>query len=494
MALEAAADAGADVIAIEKTSRERFHAKGCEVGHINSQYLKKHGVPEVDPIDLFNEWLRRAANRANQSLVMKFCQNCGDAFDYYISVFSDEEMDEVRVKYWPAPKYYTGSMNGYKTFVGTALFPGIFVKGNTTLTKCLLRHQERAVGKGARIDYGTEAVYPVMDGKRVAGIVAKNGDGNYVRYLAAKGVILSAGDFGGNEEMSRELLCDVVDLMDEDDRFFSVGQGDGRGIQMGVWAGGCIESRPVATMGGNTLFATGMTEGFGCLWLDHKGERYCNEMYSGDSVITGIACNQEKHGPVYTLFDSDVARHLEYGTPCHSSFDTSDPEAFKTLENHMKNTLAAGKDGYDKFRGIGGSVAYAADTWEQVADYLELDEATKKNFLESIQRYNDLCVKGRDDDFGKDAQLMIPLDKAPFYVVKIPKTAPGGSLCTVGGLVTDKNQQVLNKAKDPIPGLFASGNCCGRRFGAQYSTTMAGASISMALTLGYEAGKYVASL
>jgi predicted oxidoreductase len=64
----------------------------------------------------------------------------------------------------------------------------------------------------------------------------------------------------------------------------------------------------------------------------------------------------------------------------------------------------------------------------------------------------------------------------------------------VGGLVTDKNQQVLNKAKDPIPGLFASGNCCGRRFGAQYSTTMAGASISMALTLGYEAGKYVASL
>lgn len=494
MAMHAAVDAGAEVIAIDKKEENKFHVNGAEVGHINSDYLRARGVPVVDPIELFNEWLRRAGNRANQSLVMRFCQNCGSAFDYYISVFSDEEMQEVRVKYWPVPDYYTGSMNGYKTWSGTALFPGIFLKGSTTLTECIRRHHKKAVEIGAQIHYATEAMYPIMNGTRVEGIVARNGDGQYVKYLAGKGVILSAGDFGGNEEMSKELLCDVADLMDEDDRFFSVGMGDGKGIQIGVWAGGCLESRPVATMGGNTLFATGMTEGFGCLWLDHKGRRYCNEMYSGDSVITGIACNQEKHGPFYTLFDSDIARHLQYGTPCHSSFDTSSPEAFAALPENMKETLTSGRNGYSKFRGIRGSVAYAANTWAEIAEYLELDEEAKKAFLESIERYNKLCKEGRDVDFGKEPQLMIALDKAPFYAVKIPKAAPGGSLCTVGGLVTNENQQVLNKAKDPIRGLFASGNCCGRRFGAQYSTPIAGVSIGMAITLGYEAGRYVACL
>ncbi len=494
MAMKAALEGGASVIAFDKQKREKFHAKGAEVGHINSEYLKKRGVPPVDPLDLFTEWLRRAGNRANQRLVMKFCQNCGKNFDKYVSVFSQEEMEEVRVKFWPKPDHFTGSMDGYRTWHGTALFPGIFVKGSTTLTECLKRHHRAAEERGAGLDFETEAVYPVMDGERVAGIVGRNADGQYIRYLAEKGVILAVGDFGGNREMSEELLVDVADLMDEGDDFFSVGFGDGRGIQMGVWAGGCMESRPVAAMGGNTLFPTAMMEGFTCLSLDYKGQRYMNEMYSGDSVITGIACNQEKHGPFYSLFDSDILRHLEYGTPCHSSFDASDPERVEKLKSDMAATLAAGAAGNDRAGQIRGSVAYAADTWEELAGYLQLDAATKANFLDSIERYNELCRAGRDEDFGKAPQLMIPLDKPPYYVVKIPRTAPGGSLCTVGGLVTDGNQQVLNKAKDPIPGLFASGNCCGRRFGAQYSTPIPGVSISMALTLGYEAGKYVASL
>ena len=494
MVMEAAVDGGASVIALEKKTREKFHVNGAEVGHINSEYLRKRGVPEVDPIDLFNEWLRRAGNRANQSLVMKFCQNCGEAFDEYISVFSDLEMEEVRVKYWPEPKHFERSLNGYKTWPGTALFPGIFIKGSTTLTECIKRHHARAAKKGAVIHYGTEALYPILENGRVAGSVAKCMDGSYARYMAQKGVVLAAGDFGGNQEMSQELLVDVVDLMDEEDKFFSLGMGDGRGIQMGVWAGGCMESRPVASMGGNSLYATAMMEGFGCLWLNENGKRYCNEMFSGDSVVAGLACNQEKHGPFYSLFDSSVAEHLQYGPPCHASFDTSDPASFSQLEEKMQKALAAGAEGCPGLGGIRGSMAYGAETWEELAEYLGFSGMRKETFLKSVARYNQLCENKRDEDFGKDPSLMIPLNKPPFYGVMIPRTAPGGSLCTVGGLVTDENQQVLNKRKDPIPGLYATGNCCGRRFGAQYATPIAGVSISMALTLGRELGKFLAEL
>lgn len=315
-----------------------------------------------------------------------------------------------------------------------------------------------------------------------------------MQYLAKKGVVLAAGDFGGNEEMSRELLVDVVDLMDKEDKFFSLGMGDGRGIQMGVWAGGCLESRPVASMGGNTLYATAMMEGFGCLWLNEHGKRYCNEMFSGDSVIAGLACNQEKHGPFYALFDSGIAEQLQYGPPCHSSFDTSDPAAFEQLAEKMEKALAAGAEGCPGLGGIRGSISYGAQSWEQLAEYLGFAGQAKETFLQSVARYNELCEKKRDEDFGKDPSLMIPLNKPPYFAVMIPRTAPGGSLCTVGGLITDENQQVMNRNREPIPGLYATGNCCGRRFGAQYATPIAGVSISMALTLGRELGKYLASL
>ncbi len=46
--------------------------------------------------------------------------------------------------------------------------------------------------------------------------------------------------------------------------------------------------------------------------------------------------------------------------------------------------------------------------------------------------------------------------------------------------------------KEPIPGLYATGNCCGRRWGVQYSTPIPGVSIGMAWTLGRLCGMHAA--
>ena len=46
--------------------------------------------------------------------------------------------------------------------------------------------------------------------------------------------------------------------------------------------------------------------------------------------------------------------------------------------------------------------------------------------------------------------------------------------------------------KEPIPGLYATGNCCGRRWGVQYSTPFPGVSIGMAWTLGRLCGMHAA--
>ena len=94
---------------------------------------------------------------------------------------------------------------------------------------------------------------------------------------------------------------------------------------------------------------------------------------------------------------------------------------------------------------------------------------------------------------------MQPIEKAPFYASGTVKDShrPGGQslkiLVTVSGLEIDENQQVLDRNFEPIPGLYATGNCSGRRFGVQYTTSLPGQSISIAQTLGRELGYDLAS-
>lgn len=135
---------------------------------------------------------------------------------------------------------------------------------------------------------------------------------------------------------------------------------------------------------------------------------------------------------------------------------------------------------------------YCADTLEELADMLGFAGEKKANFLASIDRYNRFCANGRDEDFGKDPRLLLPLCKPPYYAFRRRVQIGNEFLATVDGLWTDERQNVLDMKKEPIPGLYATGNCCGRRWGVQYSTPIPGVSIGMAWTLGRLCGQNAA--
>ena len=71
---------------------------------------------------------------------------------------------------------------------------------------------------------------------------------------------------------------------------------------------------------------------------------------------------------------------------------------------------------------------------------------------------------------------------------------PEGFICTV----FDSNIEEQMKAQ-PLslihifPGLYASGNTCGRRYGDEYITPIFGVSLGMVIVLGRECGKSVAN-
>ncbi len=485
-ALRALAEAGVSAIGIEQMQQGRFSVYGCDIGHINSAFLAARGVPRVDPIDLYNEMMRRSGNKANPGLMMRFAQGCGDAFDWYVDRFDADALADVQVTYFPCGRYFDGEISGYRFWPGTAEFPGIWTKGSPTLTELTRANQERARQCGAQTAFGAEALYLESKAGRVTGLIARFDDEQYVRILAERGVILAAGDFGGNPEMRQELCSDVRELFEPGDHFSGSGR-SGRGIQMGLWAGGRLEAGPIAAMGGNDGLAPSLTDRSAVLILDETGRRFCNESL-GDPVFVGQAFGQRHHGVSYQVFDSDVLEDLERLPPSHGSFDINSRERVDRLLDAMGKAVEAGPGGYEvKTRPT--AVIYAGSTVGELLDNAGFTGALRQTAEREILRYQAVCRLGRDDDFGKDPKMLRPMDRAPFFLQKVERNVIGNMLVTVGGLVTDERQRVLDENYRPIGGLFATGNCCGLRFGPQYSTPMPGISIAMAITLGREAGR-----
>ena len=163
----------------------------------------------------------------------------------------------------------------------------------------------------------------------------------------------------------------------------------------------------------------------------------------------------------------------------------------------MAKVLGAGAEGFT-VRGLtvaerNPAIVFGANTLEELAGYLGYTGDLVRNFTKSIKHYNDLCYKGIDSDFGKDAKAMIPIDEPPFYGCKGSNSGSAGfGLTTLAGLITDTRLRVLNQSGDPIKGLFVAGNTLGGRYGLGYSTPFAGNSIGMAMTHGWMAGKFAA--
>ena len=103
---------------------------------------------------------------------------------------------------------------------------------------------------------------------------------------------------------------------------------------------------------------------------------------------------------------------------------------------------------------------------------IDAEEAVK-----SVERYNELCHKGIDEDFGKMSKRMFPVENPPYYACKFGNA---GMLVMFGGLECDHELRVTKDGtNDPIPGLYVAGNTMGRRLLVDYpSPSREGASVS----------------
>lgn len=517
-AFRASQEAGAETIGITKEADPaHFVAAGAEVGHINSSVLAARGVPKVDPIVFFNEMMKRSANRSNPDLVMKFAQKSGTNMDWWLDSFSIEDLSGAPVRYWEKSnsKYKEealrgdASVNDYHFWYGTLWFPypGGSFGGHPTSSECVLANQDKAVAAGAKAFYGIEACNIELQDGRIVAVIGKDREGKYYRFAARKAVVMATAGFEKNGQMRDELLVETKSLFTDTDAFWSVDQeSSGFGIRAGVWAGGRLEMGPIAASGGNFFQMRGLNEAFGMLWLNPEGNRFCNEVFGG-SELAGFAGNQMCRGVCYNIFDEHVLDFEQWSPPMHYGFDFSEQEDVEALEELIAYA-ATHDEGYHvvrnkiKLRNIAPfgrhdeeilpldykhQIVYYGRTPEELVQHAGLSGALAENIIQSIHRYNQLASSGRDEDFGKDPKILKPLDGMLFMEGRKPVFG-GGSFFVCGGLATDANCNVLNRDYERIPGLYAAGNCCGRRFGLQYTTPIAGLSLGMSIVLGREAG------
>ena len=208
------------------------------------------------------------------------------------------------------------------------------------------------------------------------------------------------------------------------------------------------------------------------LYVNLNGRRWINESYlqvNGNDFDFIPTLLEQPKCMFYTVMDSNLVlaepmagpriitegngggRNVEAGVPDPDEKETGGPggmlmPGMQKLDLNDLKRIASWK----------GRHVVIADTLEELADKMGVD---RKTFVATVKRYNELCARGRDDDYLKPAKYMIPIEKGPFYASSHFLGMDGA----VGGLNINENMQVMGK-NGPIKNLYASGDTTGGRY------------------------------
>jgi succinate dehydrogenase/fumarate reductase flavoprotein subunit len=280
--------------------------------------------------------------------------------------------------------------------------------------------------------------------REIAGIRAEvNGKPFFIK--ARKGVILCCGGFEFDFEMQKQFLPGWP----------IYGQGSpgntGDGIRMAQNVGAALwhMNNPLAGLGGLVVpeFAPVVipisVAGPGSIRVDKFGKRFMAET------------RPSRHGfgvKEYVLqFDGIVGDFTRL--PCYVVFDeTSRLRA--PLSSSRKFGWFGWFSGYEWSRDNSKEIEKGWITkGETLADLAGKLGMKPEDLTATVTGYNADCKNKVDPAFNRDPQTLVPLDKPPYYAVKIYPTMVN----TQGGPRRNSRCQIVDANGQPIPRLFSAG-------------------------------------
>ncbi|HTJ64347.1 MAG TPA: FAD-binding protein, partial [Alphaproteobacteria bacterium] len=327
----------------------------------------------------------------------------------------------------------------------------------------------------------TRLVELIKEGDRVQGAVVER-DGKRMTIKAEKAVILAAGGFEQNQAMRDQYLPKPTNTKWSAGVYTNTGdaitaaRAIGAGFKLvdgGWWF-------PVMVVPGESIPHLAIMEKSypGNVCVNREGNRVANESMNYMAYVKqAFSVHSDEHpsSPLFMVFDSNFRANYLIGPLMKASF---------------KPDFTLPKIYYEQ-----GFLA-KADTIEELAKQAGIDPAGLRR---SVDLMNTASKTGKDPEFGRgdtaydryygDPRItpnpcLGPIVKPPFYSVRIDL----GDFGTQAGLTTDTNAQVRDEAGNPIPGLYATGNCAAAILPTYPGP---GSTLGPAMTFAYRAARHL---
>ena len=286
---------------------------------------------------------------------------------------------------------------------------------------------------------------------RITGATIKSASG-VIYVKAKKGLVLATGGYGHNKHYRESFMAHPVPAHSMSSEF---NRGDGLAIgerlgariapeehrRSGLWTPASVTTRPDGSKGLYPHLLLDRAKP-GLIAVNAQGERFVNEAVSYHDFVEG-------------MFDANATAPA---IPCYLICDAAFIKKYGLgiVYPGAGNLSRLLKSGYLK-RG---------DTPEDLAAQFGIDAP---GLCRTVERHNGFARTGVDTDFGKgETELnrfngddshtpnpcIGPLATAPYYGLEIWPA----DIAVSTGLSTDAHARVLDKAGQPIPGLYACGN------------------------------------
>jgi succinate dehydrogenase/fumarate reductase flavoprotein subunit len=447
---------------------------------INTKVTEALGLPVYDPEPFYRTQYVANGGNFNPALWYKFYNNSSEAMNWLIDI---AEAAGIKCTIESGPEYtvddpmYTPAA-AHAFYKDDAELDGGIGGGEPYIAAELARYIVEDLG--GTIIWKTRAEQLEKTGERVSAVIASNMEtGEYTRFSAAKAVVLATGDFSHDRDMMTRYCPEALPLLWELENEVNFDAGlqvggimPGDGHKMALWAGGAWQAGPnVIMLGRPNLPADQPYTSHTGLMVDANGKRFMNE-----DVLGGIACATIMNLPQITAWciwgKNRAADGGPWGKPnaAQGVYFDSPEEFIKTWDD---DAYGFGVKKNDSLEGLIADLGLPPET------------------IETVNRYNELCAKGHDDDFYKKPEKMIGVNEGPYYGCPFSPMF----LTSLGGVRANTGLQALDANDAPIEGLYLAGSMTGGFYSSVYTFAMEGINYgATCVTLPYVLGRELAGL
>lgn len=441
-----AAMQGKKVIVLEKSSRLGGNTDYAHAYFpVYTKWHEEAGMPDLRE-DAITHYLNITNHVLDPEVVRTAVYATGEFFDWLCTLTDCHEVyklvnlgdaDAHGPIYGPGlldfPKRIRDNLNCRDDAIG----PGW---GGTFVKYTMLETIEKL---GLDVEIYTEhaAKHLLLDNKgAIRGVLAEDPGGQ--TQINAPAVILATGGFGKSDEKLREFTPWFFEREMPIHRF-SVPGDTGDGIDMLRELG--VEPDPermfISFFGpkhhpfSNVLADIGLEPEM--LQINRNGKRWIDE--TGGLLAMRTVINQQPQERSWAIHTRDTMEMVAQRFIRNPAF-ASKAYLYETWEEELKEEAE-----------LPIPPCFIADTLEELAEKIGMPAEALVN---TVSSYNRSCQTGTDEEFGKQAPLLIPVDHGPYYAI----LGQCFSEAALGGLMVDGQCRVLRNDGTCIPGLYGVGD------------------------------------